>query len=733
MTSAGDGTTSATLGWPGTLPVPVGAPLVVGRDADCAVCLQHASVSRRHLQLTAAPDGLAVQDLGSRFGTYVNGSRVVTALVRPGDMLRFGSSPPYRYDGRRLVLALEALGMPVAVRGLDLFRDGRCLLRNVSLSLPAGGFIGIIGPSGVGKSLLLGCLASTVKPDCGELRYDDDRRVADDLDAYRNAIGLVTQDDLVYGTLTVAENLRFAARIRQPPADAQQEGQRIAATLAAMELTPHRDKLVRVLSGGQRKRVNVAIELLQHPRLLLLDEPTSGLDPGLQVQLMELLRRLAQHGVTVVCTTHTLDTLHYFDEVIALGISDGAGTVVFQGPPAGLYGAFQVHSADEVFTHLQNAGPRAGAVPRGGVPAEPGTGSTTVPRRVFRLVGGTRPSASAGRWLTQAAVVAQRSALGLLRDRGAAGLALAQPLALALLIFLTQGDHDRSTFIHFFLALAAVWLGMTATVREIVRERALYIRDGLAGLRWDAYLTGKLAYAAALVASQVILMMLVGRVLLPLVADPGVRPLLAATLRHPGAISGAILVGVGGALIGLIISALAGSEQAAVALLPLVLLPQVLFSRVAYGDGSRYWTDSSPYAPVVRLEFHFQESHDSKPRTDWSQSVLALASLAMLTRPGTAILDFTAPENVPPKLPYAVPVEWLLLVLLLLLHLLALALTFQRHHAILQNRPAFKTGPILAFLARGAKRLLQRTARSLGRRGGRVVGRPARPPPRTSS
>jgi ABC-type multidrug transport system ATPase subunit len=337
------------------------SPVTVGRTDSNTVQMQHASISRTHLKLIKTESGdWELQDLDSRFGTFVNGARVARVVLKPGDSVRIGSSPPYRYNGQALEVSPDGAGMTISLRDVGIIRDGRTLIQNINLTIPADSFTGVLGPSGAGKSLMLGTLSSTMVPTGGQVEFDEGMTVKENLDYYRSKIGIVTQDDIVYTDLTVFENLDFAAQIRLPDATPDDRAKRIDFALEAVGLLEHRDKRVGILSGGQRKRVSVAIELLIQPRLLLLDEPTSGLDPGMQARLMEMLRGVSRRGVTVVCTTHTLDTLNFFDQLLVLGLKDHVASVAYFGSPRELLPSFGVHTQMDLFDKLQTL---SGATP----------------------------------------------------------------------------------------------------------------------------------------------------------------------------------------------------------------------------------------------------------------------------------------------------------------------------------------------------------------------------------
>jgi ABC-type multidrug transport system ATPase subunit len=641
----------------------------VGRSAACDVVLSDDCISREHARLSVDQGQVWIEDLDSRHGTFVNNARVRKARLRAGDVVRFGSGPAYPFDGQSLCSQVTPGGMGVELLDVSIERGGRRLLEGVNLSISDGSFVGVLGPSGSGKSLLLQCLSSGAAPSGGEVRFDGELRVADHLEVYRSMVAVVTQDDLVYEYLTVEENLRFGAMLRLPDATPAEIARRVERALDRVDLQEHREKLVRVLSGGQRKRVAIAGELLTDPRMLLLDEPTSGLDPGMQARLMNTLRKLAGGGITVVCTTHTMDTVHFFDSVAVLGLTQGIARLVFAGPPMELLPKFEARNPADLFDQLQAVGddadPAAAESRATGPYAHRGTTGT---KRACVLP--LRARTETASLIRQAAVVAHRSLLGFWRDRGTSLLGLLQPLILAFLVVWTQHAHGESAFINFFLVIAAIWLGMTLTVREIVRERLLYVRDRLACLSPDAYLGGKLAYAAVLTAIQTVILYLFARLC--------IATLMASDRSIAGndLLSGSMLLGVavlflsgfGGTLIGLGISALVRTERAAVALMPLILLPQVLLSRVAFGDGVRPWSDLSPFGPIADCG-RFLTSGD----VTVIDKIMTIVSTPLLSRPGLAVLDLPV-HGVSTGM---IAAEWLYFAIMLLAHLLVVFVLFR--------------------------------------------------------
>jgi ABC-type multidrug transport system ATPase subunit len=638
--------------------MPVGRPIwpiiqltqgetTVGRASTCTVAIQHASISRVHLKLTRNGAAVEIEDLDSRFGTYVNGTRIKKTALKAGDSIRIGSSPPYRFNGESLEAVIDGSGLAMRLADVGVEREGRRLIGGINLSLQPDTFVGVLGPSGAGKSVLLSVLNSTVMPTLGEITFDDGVPLKDNLPYFRSKLGIVTQDDLVYVELTVEENLQLAAQVRMPDVTPESLQRRVDGALEGVGLLEHRAKRVGVLSGGQRKRVSVAVEMLMQPRLLLLDEPTSGLDPGMQARLMEMLRGLAHRGVTVVCTTHTLDTMNFFDQVIVLGLTGRVASVVYQGDPRQLLTSFGVNSQADLFDKLQELAAGGGQTTvikaaEPGAAVETEEGATGVRRR-GKFLPPPPPEPGLQRIWQQAKVVFKRSAVGLLRDKAAMILAIGQPPFLALVIILAMSNQPGSIGLLFFAVIFSIWLGLTLTVREIVRERKLYIRDRLAGLHPNGYLLGKFLYAGAVTFVQTFLFWFCIRFISPaMITDDA-----ADKIHHTSIIMGFIillLTGVGGAMLGLILSTWCTTERAAITFMPLVLLPQILLSRMIYGEPARgvTWEQPSPYMPFIQL-VHADPvtAMDDDPHIG-TKHLVNFVSLPMLTRPGTASLDMLA-------------------------------------------------------------------------------------------
>ena len=324
----------------------------IGRQPDNDVVLDDLLVSRHHAELRRTPGGWEVIDLVSGNGTFVNGRRVSRAAVAAHDVIGIGRGL-LQLHGDHVVAyvdegdnAFEAVGVSVTTP------DGTTLVHDVGFAVPGRSLLAVIGPSGAGKSTLLAALVGTRPADVGDVRYAG-RSLYADYPELRHRIALVPQDDVLHTQLTVAEALTYAARLRfSADTTAADRQRRVAEVLAELGLTEQAHQRITQLSGGQRKRTSVALELLTKPSLLFLDEPTSGLDPGKDRSVMQTLRALADDGRTVVVVTHNVANLELCDRLLLLA---AGGWLAYFGPPAEALAYFGRDDFADIFLLLEQA------------------------------------------------------------------------------------------------------------------------------------------------------------------------------------------------------------------------------------------------------------------------------------------------------------------------------------------------------------------------------------------
>src|SRR6266516_2638763 len=305
--------------------------LRIGRAPDNDIVVSDLSVSRYHAELRRTASAYQIVDLDSHNGTFVNGQQVGSAPLTEGDIVGIGPST-FRLSGTELQEFVDTGDVSLVARDLTVtLGNGKVLLDHVSFPLGERCLLGIIGPSGAGKSTLLGALTGMRPANGGSVLYDD-RDLYAHYAELRHRIGLVPQENILHTQLPARRSLRYAAELRFPRDTSRAERERrISEVLAELSLTAHAHTRASSLSGGQQKQVNVALELLTKPSLLLLDEPTSGLDPGLDMQVMEMMSGLAHDGRTVIVVTHSVANLDICDRLLVLV---PGGKVAYFGPPA---------------------------------------------------------------------------------------------------------------------------------------------------------------------------------------------------------------------------------------------------------------------------------------------------------------------------------------------------------------------------------------------------------------
>lgn len=325
--------------------------LTLGRTADNTVVLNHPLVSGQHAILEKVAQGYRIIDTNSANHVYVNGQPVSSQLLHTGDELRIG---PYRltYTGTELREYDESAHICIEALHLNKVSNNHVtLLHDISLVIPPRTFVALVGASGSGKSTLLDALNGLRPAQKGIVYYnnvDYYRAYA----AFNTQLGYVPQDDIVHRDLSVEHALYYAARLRLPrDFTTEQIHWRIDEVLADVEMSERRTLLVSKLSGGQRKRISIALELLANPGVFFLDEPTSGLDPGLDRKMMLLLRRLADRGHTIVLVTHATNNINVCDSICFL---TQGGRLAYFGPPNAAKTYFEKVDFAEIYSTLES-------------------------------------------------------------------------------------------------------------------------------------------------------------------------------------------------------------------------------------------------------------------------------------------------------------------------------------------------------------------------------------------
>ncbi|OBG00476.1 ABC transporter ATP-binding protein [Mycobacterium sp. 852014-52450_SCH5900713] len=561
----------------GAIQKPSGA-LTIGRATDNDVVIQDVLASRHHAFLTQTPLGTEIRDAHSVNGTFVNGVRVGSAVLTEGDVVTIGNVDLVFTRGellRRTEAATRTGGLEVnsVCYTVD---HGKQLLDHISLTARPGTLTAIIGGSGAGKTTLSRLIVGYTSPTSGTVTFEG-HDIHAEYASMRSRIGMVPQDDVVHRQLTVNQALNYAAELRLPPDTSKAErAQIVAQVLEELDMTKHAETRVDKLSGGQRKRASVALELLTQPSLLLLDEPTSGLDPALDRQVMLMLRQLADAGRTVLVVTHSVSYLDVCDQILLVA---PGGKTAFCGPPDQVEAAMGTRNWADIFAKVgadpdeanrrfKERNQQQSQAPSPQSPADLGEPPksdlwrqlSTIARRQVRLVVSDR-----GYTIFLAILPFLIGALSLTVKGPHPGLGPADPLGVA---------PTQPQYIMVLLNIGAVFMGTALTIRDLIGERAIFRREQAVGLSTTAYLLAKIAVFCIFATMQAA------------VATMIVRLGKGAPTAHPpffGNSTFSLFVTVAGtcvasAMLGLLLSAVAQSNEQIMPLLVVSIMSQLVFS-----------------------------------------------------------------------------------------------------------------------------------------------------------
>ncbi|MGW1934664.1 ATP-binding cassette domain-containing protein, partial [Streptomyces sp. NPDC001919] len=554
----------------------------IGRAPDNDVVVPDLVVSRRHAELRAHPDGTYwIHDLGSHNGTYLNGAPVVDARVTPDDIVGIGHCA-FCLIGGQLVEFTDTGEVSLDVQSLAVTVDhGRkTLLDEVSFPVGQKCLLGVVGPSGAGKSTLLGALTGQRPADRGTVLYDG-RDLYRDYAELRQRIGLVPQDDILHLQLSVRRALGYAAELRFPEdTEPAERRARVDEVIQELGLGERAQQPIHSLSGGQRKRVSVALELLTKPSLLFLDEPTSGLDPGMDRSVMHMLRGLADDGRTVVVVTHSVLSLDVCDRLLVLA---PGGRVAYYGPPSESLEFFGFDQWPEAFEAFENDRDRdwaglyrssrfhrryvADATARPNVPVPGAAAEEREPA----------PPPKAQSWGSQLRTLVRRYTAALSADRTFLAIMIALPFVMgAMARALSEGGFNQESTLNVLLILCVggVLTGAANAVRELVKERTIYRRERAVGLSRSAYLASKIVVLGTITVVQAVVLTLVALIGVPLNVPGGKGVLMPPLVEITLAVA---LLSFTAMMLGLLVSALVRKEEVTMPLLVLLAIVQVVF------------------------------------------------------------------------------------------------------------------------------------------------------------
>lgn len=548
----------------------------IGSSGSCDIVLSPAGIAKHHATIHKTPTKTSIFDEFSLNGVYVNGLKIPQSqevflnnldviFIGNTKMILIGNTLFYQIFERGI--RLDAIDIVKRVRIKFKVRE---ISSHVSMSINPSEFVAFVGGSGAGKSTFMKCISGVDHPTSGTVLMNGEN-LYENYENLKYNIGYVPQDDIVFSNLTLHDMLQYAAKLRMPDNTSKKErNQRIKEVLDIVGLTDFENSFIRQLSGGQRKRASIAVELLADPNLFFLDEPTSGLDPGTERSIMQTLRKMSQMGKTIILVTHNTLNLHLCDKVAFFG---EGGHLCFYGSPQEALNFFGVTDFVDIYTKIienqeywynKFQDEREPVVPK---IAKNGKSNNIANKKKS--------------FFKQLIILIMRYIKLISNDIQQLVILFAQAPVVAVLLSMVTTDnlyksYDDTKAILFSLGCSAIWLGLLNSVQEICKEKVILQKEHMADLKLSAYLLSKFIVQGALAFIQSLLLVsifqkIVGTSEYSILIDPFWDVQIICFLSI-----------LSSATSGLFISSFVKDANIAMTLLPMVLVPHLLFSGMLF-------------------------------------------------------------------------------------------------------------------------------------------------------
>ena len=554
----------------------------IGRAENCDIKLKNVAVSRLHAGIRAMNGEYYLFDNKSANGVFVNGIKIDRPYKLSDKDIFTILNTIFIFTGNKVFYKVKPEGIALDIRKLNKevpAKNGKkTILDKVDCSIGANEFVAIIGGSGAGKTTLMTAMSGFDTDVTGDV-YCNGINLRENFQTLKNIIGFVPQQDIIYENITLKKMLYYTAKLKMPEDTSKAEIEnRIHDVLEMVELLDHQDTYIRRLSGGQKKRASIAVELLANPGLFFLDEPTSGLDPGTEQHLMHTLSKLSkEQEKTIIMVTHTTNNLHLCDKVIIMGYG---GRLCYCGKPDGIKDFFKTDDIVQVYdmitadTKSWEARFKASGINKLGTESGVDSGKEIKPRKVSSL--------------NQLSVLIRRYLTLIKNDMERMIMIFIQPVLIGLLMALVAetGIYEKmfeTRSILFALMSAGIWMGLFNTIQEVYKERVILKREYMGNLKLPVYMLSKYIVQAMIAAAQAVILMAVF-VLIKGAPDCEGVILSNAVLEMMVTIFVTIYVS---ASFGLLVSSASKNGDRAMSIAPFILIIQLLFSGILFSlDGA---------------------------------------------------------------------------------------------------------------------------------------------------
>lgn len=602
----------------------------IGRSKSNNIQIKNVKISRWHAVIRREGGRYFINDNKSFNGTFVNGERITHEQELQDRAVIYLASNVLLFVKGFLFYKTEPGGNSVLMQGINRTVNDRKsktgkkrILNNINIQIEPNDFVAIIGGSGSGKTTIMNAMSGYEKATSGKV-YINSVDLYKHYKVLKNNIGYVPQQDIIYENLTLIKMLEYSAKLRMADDMSNEEiRKRIDDVLEMVELKPHKHKMIRSLSGGQKKRASIAVELLGDPGLFFLDEPTSGLDPGTEENLMKNLRNLAKsNNKTVIMVTHTTQNLHLCDKIILMGTD---GNICFYGTVPECIETFGVKNLTEVYNMVSD-------------PKDVKKWSDEYYKKEGIKIGfkktseGKVPKAKREKFVKQLLILAKRYINLIVNDKTRLRMIFAQPILIGILLAFVASDtvfeiYNGTKSIMFALSCAGIWVGLFNSIQEVCKERVILKREYMANLRLDAYIASKLIVQLLLSAIQAALLVLV---FIITIGKP--KGVLYGNSAFELFITMMLTI-ISSASVGLIVSSVSKNSDKAMTAAPFLLIIQLLFSGILF-----------ELSNITELISYMTVSKWSVAALGISSDLNSLPSLGEIKRNYEDIFTFTA-EN----------------------------------------------------------------------------------------
>ena len=554
----------------------VAESITIGSSNTCDIILSPTGVAKRHASIYHSKNKNVIVDEYSTNGIYINGSKIPAGqriILHNLDIILIGNSKIVLFDNK---IYYQIFERGIRLEAFDIIKDVRIKFKtkriasNVNMDIKPSEFVAFVGGSGAGKSTFMKCISGVTPPSSGTVLMNGEN-LYENYQNLKYNIGYVPQDDIVFPNLTLNDMLQYAAKLRMPDnATPKERNTRIKEVLEIVQLSDFENSYIRQLSGGQRKRASIAVELIADPNLFFLDEPTSGLDPGTERSIMNTLRNMSRMGKTIILVTHNTLNLHLCDKVAFFG---QGGHLCFYGAPQDALTFFGVDDFVDIYnlisedmtywyekfqelqkvekSNLQKSKERTNLMHKG--------------KSFFK----------------QLATLVSRYIKLIANDRQQLLLLFAQaPIVAIFLSVVTNSklyvQYEDTKAILFSIGCASIWLGLMNSVQEICKEKVILQKEYMSDLKLSAYLLSKFIVQGILAFIQALLLVFIFQA----IAGKSQYSILINPFWDMQIIC--FLSILSSASMGLFISSIVKNANIAMSVIPLVLVPHLLFSGMLF-------------------------------------------------------------------------------------------------------------------------------------------------------